>query len=163
MTTRPDAYIKSETLNELEAEATEKLDTEMSTDTTYLRDLAADLEAGSPIGEPPRRRCWHSGHFGACLFAILLGIAFEAGFQGFLFGLEALWLGPFIAISARFAIIYCSLRSALSASTCTEVWGALRTSHIRGKPITHEFSVAATMTICSSTGWMVISLAMTSK
>jgi len=144
-----------------EADSKPEILTEL--DTEVAPDIAADLEAGSPTTTLPELHCSYSQFAGQILLCLVVFSAVEVFMQAGILGVEVLWPAIVISLSARIAITYISLKSALSASARSEVWQALKTGYIRGKQVTEYLSIASVMMQCYSLGWTVISLAMTSK
>jgi len=124
-------------------------------------DTATDLEAGLPTTTSPEFHCSYSEFAWHILLCLVIFSAVGVFLQVGILGIEVLWPAIVMSLSAWITITYISLKSALPASTGSEIWQALKTGYIRGKPITKYLSMASVMMQSYSFGWMVTSLILT--
>ena len=149
MTTHFDVDMKSNAPAELETEKS--------------LDMATDLEAASSTAEVSRSYCWHTRISCIHTLMLLLTIAEEVSVQVYLHGFEILWPSLFISFGVRLTFLYFFARSTFSVSTPIGLWQTLATGYICGLPIMRHIPDVLLWTLLLSTGWFVISMAVSSK
>jgi len=139
-------------------------DTSAELETEKTLDMATDVEAGLPSNTKPETHRSYFEFFSQILICLVVFSAIEVFIQVGMLGAGLLcWPAIVVSLSARITIMYVSLKSALSVSTRSEVWQALNTGHIRGKPITKYLSMASMMMQCYAFGWTVFIVLITCK